>query len=545
MPVRAGSSGRRVLTLLVERRCNSYCLFCGQREVDEALVASRRRLGLSVPETTFGHIRDRYTLESAIQALDEARAQGFTEVSFQGGEPTIWPDLASLVGHARALGFDHASVVTNGRRLADARFAAQLLEAGLDGITVSVLGPDAATHDRLAAAPGSFDQLVAGLRNVQAHAARSSRPVTISANVVTSGLSYASLAEEVALLADLGVSSLTVHLVRFSGMANDPAIRALLGFDARAIAGPLRAAAGVAARRGVGLHASDVPLCLHASPIRAEDVRALADRGSVEEHRFEAAGYAYRAGTSPDLRSPAGCARCLLAPHCPRLPGEYLRGDATTTIDPLTAASWRGSVDEALAAVDPRAPDAVGRVCALIETSRAIEALTGDVAVQATSAHVDRALTDLMPYVWRRRDATALAAAVAARIGLFPMREVHLEADAWLSFVSEAGLPSSGREGRSPIRIAFGDALSVRLSGAEAEDGVVAITGVAIEVTPTTDLAERILRRAAAALIGGPFVGARRARIGRRRIDVETDRGSWVVIAAQGDGAIVVTPAAR
>src|ERR1019366_8670886 len=75
------SEPKKVLTLLVELRCNSYCIFCGQREVDEALIATRRRLGLSMPQTTFGDTRGRYTLETATAALETARAEGYTDLS--------------------------------------------------------------------------------------------------------------------------------------------------------------------------------------------------------------------------------------------------------------------------------------------------------------------------------------------------------------------------------------------------------------------------------------------------------------------------------
>src|SRR5439155_9612813 len=132
-------------------------VFCGQREVDEALVRARRRRGLTVLENRYGATRGRYTLASATEALVRARADGFSELSLQGGEPTIWPELPSLVAEARRLGFGFIGVVTNGRKLADARFAEALLGAGLDAVTASLLGPDAATHDAVAAAPGAFD----------------------------------------------------------------------------------------------------------------------------------------------------------------------------------------------------------------------------------------------------------------------------------------------------------------------------------------------------------------------------------------------------
>ena len=71
-----GARARKVFTLLVEMRCNSYCVFCGQRQVDEGLVKARRGLGLSMPRTSYGDLRGRYTLETATDALLAARTVG-------------------------------------------------------------------------------------------------------------------------------------------------------------------------------------------------------------------------------------------------------------------------------------------------------------------------------------------------------------------------------------------------------------------------------------------------------------------------------------
>ena len=149
-----GARARKVFTLLVEMRCNSYCVFCGQRQVDEGLVKARRGLGLSMPRTSYGDLRGRYTLETATDALLAARTEGYAELSLQGGEPTLFPEIVRLVSAARDIGFEHIGLVTNGRKLANPDFARALLDAGLDAITFSVLGHDATTHDAAAIAPG-------------------------------------------------------------------------------------------------------------------------------------------------------------------------------------------------------------------------------------------------------------------------------------------------------------------------------------------------------------------------------------------------------
>src|SRR6185295_18687545 len=140
----------------------------------------------SMPPTKFGDTRGRLTLESASDALRQAREDGYTELSLQGGEPTVFPQLPELVAVARGLDFEFVGMVTNGRKLASRDYTRALLDAGLDGLTVSLLGGDAATHDEIAAAPGAFDALVEGLGHAGelVHASGGKLDVKLNANVI-------------------------------------------------------------------------------------------------------------------------------------------------------------------------------------------------------------------------------------------------------------------------------------------------------------------------------------------------------------------------
>jgi MoaA/NifB/PqqE/SkfB family radical SAM enzyme len=535
---------RRVLTLLVERRCNSYCVFCGQREVDEALIHSRRRLGLTLPETKFGHVRERYTLETATRAIEDARRAGTTELSLQGGEPTIWPDLVPLVRRARELAFEHVNLVTNGRRLADRAYAEALLEAGLDGLTVSFLGADASTHDELMAAPGAFDALVAGLGHVRAHGGRA----TVSANVITSARSFRELPAIVRRLADLGVSSASLHLVRFDGLASDPAVRGALAFDARELAGPLAEAAREAARLGLGFDASDVPLCLHAPPPRAEDVRALARRGSIAEHTFEAAGFTYQAGAKRRDDASSACARCLVAARCHRIEAAYLPGDAAASLAPVTAPSLAASVDAALASLDPRAPTAVDEVRALLDAVVALARLVPGGSLSAIDARVRGSLVDLLPFACVRRDATALSHAVHARLGLHPRRVVHVDDGAWRRMVgarrhAPEGAAEAG-DARRAHRVTFGGAFTLLVRGQVDADGWLVIEAARPAPGPATTPADRLLERAAELLLATPIAAARRLRLRADRVELDDGGGPRCLVVVAEPGAVRIEPPA-
>jgi len=132
--------------------CNNECVHC--------VIADQRDAALSVRGNDW-----RSSAEVAAE-LQDAAARGFTLVTFTGGEPTIRRDLPALVRAARALGLA-VGLQTNGRML-----AIDTVRTGLQGhgvrFVVALHGPDAAVHDAVTRAPGSFDQTLAGIRGLLA-----------------------------------------------------------------------------------------------------------------------------------------------------------------------------------------------------------------------------------------------------------------------------------------------------------------------------------------------------------------------------------------
>jgi len=514
-----------MFTLLVEMRCNSYCIFCGQREVDEPLIRIRGRLGLATPPTSFGDTRGRYTLETAIAALRQARADGYTDVSLQGGEPTLFPELPALVAEARRLDFGFVGMVTNARKLKDRAFTRALLEAGLDGISVSLLGADAATHDGLAAAPGAFDALVRGLGNVVELKAELGLAVRLSASLITSARSVDQLADEVRLLAGLGVATASVHVVRFDGLADDPQVRAWLRFDLARLRRAFALAATEAKRLGVALHLTDLPLCLHPT-LSAPELALLRRRSATGEHHFRAAAFAY--APSPHPR-PAACAGCLVADVCPFIDAEYLSSDPSADLRPLTPVRVVEEIDAVLAAMDPAAADAASR---LHDLARAVEHLSelgaARAALAPARARVDEALGDLIVLAARRRDGTTATHAVCTALGLVPRAEEHVEEALW----SWLGLPAAELArrtgGDAAVRQTFTLQLgpyAVALDGSGVTDGEIALSGARPIVGEATTPRERVTRAIVAGVLAEPLRRARRLRLGSGGLDVDLGDG--------------------
>ncbi|HYD50573.1 MAG TPA: radical SAM protein [Terriglobales bacterium] len=144
----------RDLAVTVDFHCNSACTFC---IVQEGMNNYR-----GVPFERFQQI-----------TAENLRSNKYDRVIFTGGEVTLEKSLFRFIEHARSSGaFRHIRLQTNGRKLADPAFTAQLVEAGVDEFFVSLHGDTAVLHDAITQRPGSFDELIAGLANLSRYDVR-------------------------------------------------------------------------------------------------------------------------------------------------------------------------------------------------------------------------------------------------------------------------------------------------------------------------------------------------------------------------------------
>ncbi|GLC24587.1 radical SAM protein [Roseisolibacter agri] len=95
--------------------------------------------------------------------LDDAKAAGFWDVRFYGGEPLLHPDLPRMIAHARSIGLG-AYVTTNGIRLGDR--IDELYAAGLRTINIGFYGTGA-TYDAYVQRKDRFEQLTRSLTTVR------------------------------------------------------------------------------------------------------------------------------------------------------------------------------------------------------------------------------------------------------------------------------------------------------------------------------------------------------------------------------------------
>ncbi len=175
-------------------RCNARCGFCYYQDLLDNPVDK---------EPTTGELRER---------LSTLRHQGASEVEFTGGEPTIRADLAELVSYARDLGFTNISVISNGLRLANHRYATRLVEAGVNDFLFSVHGPNAEVHDAHTLIAGSFAKIMQAIGNAQGLGARCRSSTTVT------GQNHVHVESMLELFLERNMAC--IHLAVFSPVAN-------------------------------------------------------------------------------------------------------------------------------------------------------------------------------------------------------------------------------------------------------------------------------------------------------------------------------------
>jgi len=145
-------SHRRVdyLRLSVTDRCNLRCVYCMPEQ--------------GVPYKPHEQI---LSYEDMVFFVDAVRGLGIGKVRLTGGEPLVRKNLPYLVRRVAALpGIEDVSLTTNGILLP--RFAAELADAGLSRVNVSLDSLDSERYRRLTRG-GRLDEALAGIEAAFAH----------------------------------------------------------------------------------------------------------------------------------------------------------------------------------------------------------------------------------------------------------------------------------------------------------------------------------------------------------------------------------------
>src|SRR5215471_15913617 len=168
--------GPGVCHFSITNACNARCGFCSFA-YDRLPAESRRWV----------------TLADAREACDILRRNGIRILHFNGGEPTVHPDLTAMVAHAAQIGMMPV-LDTNGALLTQKRIDA-LVDAGLAKVCISIDAASSAVHDSNRGISGLSERIRS------ANAGLKRRGISTTASVTMSRLvDYASLPEHLKAL---------------------------------------------------------------------------------------------------------------------------------------------------------------------------------------------------------------------------------------------------------------------------------------------------------------------------------------------------------
>lgn len=138
-----------VFELFLNYACQAKCGFCYNPPITDELL--RREL----------------SFEQAAASLYAAAKGGAKRLNLHGGEVTLRDDLPKILRLAVKVGFKELTLITNGVKLGDARYAKSLVAAGVTNVRLSLHAADAKTHDAIVKVPGALERALRGAEHLR------------------------------------------------------------------------------------------------------------------------------------------------------------------------------------------------------------------------------------------------------------------------------------------------------------------------------------------------------------------------------------------
>jgi MoaA/NifB/PqqE/SkfB family radical SAM enzyme len=285
-----------LLDVILGYDCNLYCDYC----------------------TISPQMRMRALSAAAVDAaMQRARADGYQDISFTGGEPTMRADLLALVRRARQLGFTDVKLQSNGLLLGAGHNLERLVDAGVSRFHVSIHTHDPEAYETMVRRAGTHAAMTAGLR---ALVERGLAPV---ADVILERDTHARLPAALAWLHALGVGAADLWFVSLSDHNRDN----LASMPRMTEAMPnVHVALAWARAHAMTIRSLHIPRCLlgddhpHAWDPAAQGVRVVSPDATFDLRGSRLTG---------QLHVPA-CVGCSFEQRCPGVRPDYLArwGDA-------------------------------------------------------------------------------------------------------------------------------------------------------------------------------------------------------------------------
>lgn len=176
------------------RSCNLSCAHC------------RASAGL-------GPYPGELSTEECFKVIDEIASFSRPVIILTGGEPLLRKDIFEIAEYGKNKGL--TMVMAPNGTLLSAENVAKIIKSGIKRISVSLDGPDAATHDNLRQVIGAFNQAVAGIKEAK------KAGLEFQINSTITKRNVAQIAEIMDLAVELGARAHHIFLLVPTGRAKD------------------------------------------------------------------------------------------------------------------------------------------------------------------------------------------------------------------------------------------------------------------------------------------------------------------------------------
>lgn len=198
------------------------------------------------------------SLEKMIEFIKKAAQNGKTNLELSAMEPTFYKDLPTIVSKAKEFGFALIHLITNGQKISDNKLLKDLVDRGVNKITVSLHSHRDDLESKITNNPTNFRNKIQGIKNIIE--LQKKNKVDLFINTVINNHNYQYLPEIVEFLASLGVRRNNIYFPHILG-------NALKNFDKvvpryEDIKGYLEKTRIAAEKAGVNLSIMNVPFCI-------------------------------------------------------------------------------------------------------------------------------------------------------------------------------------------------------------------------------------------------------------------------------------------
>lgn len=148
-------SARGCINVLASSKCNNNCVFCMER-------GQPNRKTIHWMDAEAGSFLSGEALSVAIDKIKDKTLP----VIFTSSEPTLHPQISSLIAIVRARGFADIQLQSNARMLGYRPLLLKLALSGVKKFLVSIHGSRPEIHDAMTRTRGSFSQTMRGIRAI-------------------------------------------------------------------------------------------------------------------------------------------------------------------------------------------------------------------------------------------------------------------------------------------------------------------------------------------------------------------------------------------